>query len=82
MNNENYSPMSKLKTIPLSPFPSVLPKPFLAPVPFDLAEGLPPPFISLYASVQPKPFSLPHFSSRTFFSYCCTKIHIEARNSL
>jgi len=54
MNNENYSPMSKLKTIPLS----------------------------LQASVLPKPFSLPHFSSRTFFSYCCTKIHIEARNSL
>ena len=46
MNNENYSPMSKLKTIPLSPFPSVLPKPFLAPVSFGFAEGLPTPFVS------------------------------------
>ena len=26
MNNENYSPISKLKTIPLSPFASVWPK--------------------------------------------------------
>ena len=31
MNNENYSPMSKLKTIPLSLQASVLPKPFLRP---------------------------------------------------
>ena len=82
MNNKNYSPISKLKSIPLSPFPSVLPKPFLAPVPFAFAEGIPPPSVSPQASVLPKPFSLPHFSSRTFFSYCCTKIHIKARNSL
>ena len=31
MNNENYSPISKLKSIPLPPFPSVLPNPFLRP---------------------------------------------------
>ena len=37
IKNENYSLMSKLKSIPLSPFPSVLPKPFLAPVPFGSA---------------------------------------------
>ena len=31
MNNENYSPMSKLKNIPLSLQASVQPKPFLRP---------------------------------------------------
>ena len=62
MNNENYSPISKLKSIPflcklrfcLSP--SFAPVPFgsaegllfpSAPVPFGLAEGLLPPFVSL-----------------------------------
>lgn len=46
MKNENYSPMSKLKSIPLSLQASVLPNPFLAPVPFGFAEGLPTPFVS------------------------------------
>ena len=62
MNNENYSPISKLKSIPLSPFASVLPKPILAPVPFGLAEGLllpstPVPFG--FAEGLPTPFVSP-----------------------
>ena len=43
MNNKKYSPISKLKSIPLPPFPSVPSKLFLAPVPFGSAEGIPPP---------------------------------------
>ena len=62
MKNENYSPMSKLKSIPLSLQASVLPNPFLAPVPFGFAEGLlfpsaPVPFG--FAEGLPTPFVSP-----------------------
>ena len=75
MNNKNYSPINKLKSIPLPPFPSVLPNPFFAPVPFGFAEGLLlPSFLrKLRFSRSPSPFLISHL---VLFS------HIVAQKSI
>ena len=75
MKNENYSPISKLKSIPLPPFLSVLPNPFLAPFPFGSAEGLLfPSFLrKLRFCRSPSPFLISHL---VLFS------HIVAQKSI